>query len=73
MTKHIHKKIDAPLAVAWLCDFGLCAWAEPTRHQMLLFAPPGHKPSPEAKLVGVRIVRTKDYLALVRAAKRRKP
>ena len=36
-------------AYAWLCDFGLCKWAEPTRDRLLAQS----KPSPEAKVVRV--------------------
>jgi len=39
---------------AWLCDFGLCQWAEPNRERLLR----GSKPSPEAVAVRVELVPT---------------
>lgn len=36
-------------AYAWLCDFGLCKWAQPSKWQLER----GSKPSPEAKAVRV--------------------
>jgi len=48
---------------AWLCDFGLCEWVEPTKDMLLGRRP--HKPSPEAKPVAVRIIREKDYQSLM--------
>lgn len=39
---------------AWLCDFGLCQWAEPSRKRLLK----GSKPSPEAIAVRVELVPT---------------
>lgn len=45
---------------AWLCDFGMCHWAEPEK---LILKSRG-KPSPEAKAVAVRIITEKDYRKL---------
>ncbi len=39
-------------AWAWICDFGLCRWAEPTRAMLVKTK----KPSPEAKPIRVRLV-----------------
>ena len=38
----------------WLCDFGLCYWAESSREKLLQEG----KPSPEAKPVRVELVPT---------------
>jgi hypothetical protein len=45
---------------AWLCDFGLCHWAEP---DMAVLRGAG-KPSPEAKAVPVRIVLERAFQKL---------
>lgn len=45
------KEAKPELAWAWLCDFGLCLWAAPTRKQLVSDG----KPSPEAVPVRVRI------------------
>jgi len=39
---------------AWLCDFGLCHWAEPNRDALHLRS----KPSPEAIAIRVELVPT---------------
>ena len=44
-------------AYAWECDFGLCRWAQPDAQRL---ATDG-KPSPEAKIVPVRIVKLSDW------------
>lgn len=59
-------KIQTGRGYAWLCDFGLCHWADPTKEQL----GSKDKPSPEAKPVAVRIIRESDYRKLV--AKRNK-
>lgn len=41
------------LAWAWLCEFGLCKWAAPSKAQLLA----NEKPSPGAKAVTVWITR----------------
>lgn len=46
---------------AWECDFGLCNWVESSR-EILLF---NGKPSPEAKPVYVRIIKEKDFRAII--------
>lgn len=63
-------KVKTEPAYAWMCDFGLCRWAEPTKEAL---TPRRHhdKPSPEAKAVRVRIVELADYKRLLRAAERR--
>jgi hypothetical protein len=40
------------LAWAWLCDFGLCRWAEPDRERLIEKG----QPSPEARPVRVELV-----------------
>lgn len=56
------KRIEAGKAFAFECSFGLCHWAEPTRIQLTA----GRAlPSPEAKVVAVRIIRETDYRALL--------
>ncbi len=47
---------------AWLCDFGLCEWAEPTKEQLMRQS----KPSPEAKPVYVALVPVSQYRELKR-------
>lgn len=46
---------------AWLCDFGLCQWAAPTKKMLLK----EKKPSPEAKPVKVIIVLRSEW-AIIR-------
>ena len=59
--------VSAP-AYAWECSFGLCHWAEP---DMTMFVTLDKKPTTEAKVVKVRIVKESDYRRLVALAKRR--
>ena len=62
------KKIRTAKACAWVIgDRGqhLCCWAEPTKGALIAKA----KPSPEAKVIGVRIIPEADYRRLMRAAK----
>ena len=40
---------------AWLCDFGLCQWAEPDRERLVKRS----KPSPEAIPVRVELIPTR--------------
>ena len=47
------RKVAKPVrAWTWLCDFGLCLWAAPSRAQLRA---DGERPSPEAKMVRVEI------------------
>ena len=48
-------------AYAWLCDFGLCHWAAPTKDALRREG----APSPEAYEVPVRIITEKDYRRLI--------
>lgn len=54
--------IEAVPGKAWEFDGGLCRWAEPDANRL-----DDSKPSPEARKVSVRIVRTRDYNRLLRA------
>lgn len=52
-------------AWVWLCDFGMCKWAEPTRKQLVARS----KPSPEAKPIKVEFVPTGRYRKVVEQSK----
>jgi hypothetical protein len=62
----IKKKIPGILAWAWECDFGLCAWAEPSAARLKK----GGRPSPEAQPVRVRIIKESEFQALLLEAKK---
>ena len=47
---------------AWLCESGLCHWAEPEKGMLMS----QHKPSPEAKPARVRLVLEKDYRRMLK-------
>lgn len=57
-------RLNTGRGFAWLCNFGLCHWAEPTKMGLSM------KPSDEAVKVSVRIIRERDYRNLLRLAKR---
>jgi hypothetical protein len=60
MTDQSKKKINTGRGYAWLLREGLCHWA--TSDPMELEAE--GKPSPEARIVAVRIVRETDWRKL---------
>ena len=59
------KRIDAPRAWAWEMSVGICSWALSSQWSH----DDRDRPSPEAKLIRVRIVREADYRRMYRALK----
>ena len=59
--------IDAPIAFAFECDFGLCRWAQPSRQELITRPDGGPKPrpSPESKPVQVRLIKERVYRQLI--------
>jgi len=53
-------EIVSGFGYAWLCDFGLCYWAEPSVEALKSRS----KPSPEAKPVRVRLIQERDFRKL---------
>lgn len=49
-------------AWAWEIDSGLCYWAEPEPSELTRYK----APSPEAKVVRVRIIKESDYQKLIK-------
>lgn len=49
-------------AWAWLCDFGICSWAYPTKEKLL----EENKPSPEAKPIHIVMLPIETKSAKVR-------
>ena len=55
-------EINTAAAVAYEFEGMLCQWAEPDSDRLKK----GGKPSPEAKIVKVRIIRESDYRKLIK-------
>lgn len=68
MSKKKVKPVKPVRAWGWLCNFGLCQWAEPTKQRLI----DGRKPSPEAKLTLVRLIPESDYRDLLAQARQAK-